>query len=206
MKNQKIADHYNKLYSEDPTAFSGNPLPLVEKLLEHTQKGSVLEIGAGSGRNSIFLAKNGFDVLVTDISSSAIQKIKEVAEKENISLQTEVFDITEKELSEAFDIIICTFVFQHLLKNDAESVIKKIQSHTKPSGFNIIYAFTKDGDFYQRKPDTPNFYLDNKKNLESFYSDWTIIDSSEKRRKAYALDEHGNAQFNVAAEILTQKL
>jgi hypothetical protein len=53
MKNQKVADHYDKLYSDDEKAFSGEPLPLVKVLVEHISSGDVLEIGAGAGRNSL---------------------------------------------------------------------------------------------------------------------------------------------------------
>ncbi len=205
MKNQKVADHYNKIYSDDEHAYSGEPLPLVKLLLEHITSGRVLEIGAGGGRNALFLAANGFDVLATDISTSSIEKIQQRAKEMNVSLQTEVWDAAETEFAEDFDVIICTYTFHHLLAEDAELVIRKMQQHTKPSGFNLITAFTKDGDFYKKNPSTPKYYLDGKQELEKLYSGWSILKSFEKDGKARALDTEGKPQFNIFAGLLAQK-
>lgn len=67
MKNQKVADYYDKLYSDDEKAFGGEPLPLVKILTEHLVMGKILEIGAGAGRNALFLASKGFHVRAIDI-------------------------------------------------------------------------------------------------------------------------------------------
>lgn len=40
-----------------------------------TPQGKILELGAGQGHDSIFLAQNGFDVLATDYSDSALEAI-----------------------------------------------------------------------------------------------------------------------------------
>ncbi len=45
MKNKKVADYYDKLYSDDEKAFSGEPLLLVKVLTEQLSSGSILEIG-----------------------------------------------------------------------------------------------------------------------------------------------------------------
>lgn len=205
MKNQKVADYYDKVYSDDERAFSGEPLPLIKALSKYVLSGSVLEIGAGGGRNSIYLASRGFDVLATDISSVSIKNIQQRAKEANVSLRTEVWDVVEKNLKQDFDIIICTFTLHHMLREDAESVIRKIKQHTKSSGFNLITAFTKNGDFYKKNPATTNYYLDGKEELENFYSGWNIHKSFEKSGKARALDVEGKAQFNTFAGLLAQK-
>ncbi|HEY5382976.1 MAG TPA: methyltransferase domain-containing protein [Candidatus Paceibacterota bacterium] len=206
MKNQKVADYYDKLYSDDEKAFSGEPLPLVKVLVEHISSGDVLEIGAGAGRNSLFLASQGFNVLATDISPQAVEKLKERALESGVNLKAEVSDMAEAKLTQDFDAIICTFSFHHLTAEDAELAIIKIQQHTKPNGFNLFTIFTKEGDFYKKHPDTDNFYLNDKEQLEGLYSDWKIIKSSEKEGKARTLDTEGNPQFNVFVGFLAQKI
>src|ERR1700733_7865058 len=133
MKNQKVANYYDKLYTDDKQAFVGEPLPLVKRLTEYISKGDVLEVGAGGGRNSLYLANLGFKVTATDISSSSIKNIKKLAAKEGITLKTAVFDISEKTLAHHYDAIICTFTLHHLRTADAISAIKKMQRSTKPS-------------------------------------------------------------------------
>jgi len=206
MKNKKIAEHYDKLYSNDEKAFSGEPLPLVKLLAEQLSSGKVLEMGAGAGRNALFLASQGFEVQATDISASAIEKLTARASEEGLTLSAFVSDIAEEDIKENYDAIVCTFTFHHLTKKDAELAIGKMQSHTKPGGFNVITTFTKQGDFFKSYPNTPNFYLDNKEQLEQLYKGWRIIKSFEKEGQARALDMQGNPQSNVFVGVLAQKI
>jgi tellurite methyltransferase len=206
MHNQKLTEFYDRVYENDQAAFSGEPLPLVKSLIEHLQHGSVLEIGAGAGRNSLFLAEKGFDIEATDLSPKSVEMIKQKASEAGISLKAEVADCTETELKKEYDAIICTFTFHHLSRADGENVIQKIQKHTKPGGFNILTIFTKDGDFYKKNPSTPNFYLENKDELEHIYKGWKIIKIFEKEGKARAVDEKGEHKQNTFAGLMAQKL
>jgi tellurite methyltransferase len=206
MKNQKVADYYNKLYADDEKAFSGEPLPLAKLLAERLPSGKILEIAAGAGRNALFLATKGYEVRATDISSSAIEKLAQQARDKGIRLETAVSDVTEEEFKGDYDAIICTYTFHHLTETDAELVIKKMQQHTKPQGFNLITTFTKNGDFFKNHPDTPNFYPDNKEQLELLYEGWKLIRSFEKEGKARALDTEGKPQSNIFAGLLAQKI
>jgi tellurite methyltransferase len=205
-KNQKVADYYNKFYSEDEEAFSREPLPLVKILVEHLQTGKILEIGAGGGRNALFLASQGYEVHAMDISTLAVERLTQQAREKGINLDAVASDIVEEELKDDYDAIICTSMLHHLAKEDAETVIKKMQKHTKPQGFNLITAFTQNGDFYKNHPDTNNFYLNNKEQLEQLYEGWKVIKSFEKEGKARSLDIEGKAQFNIFAGLMAQKV
>ncbi|GEM_PF-637576 len=205
-KSRNVADYYNKLYTDDERAFVGEPLPLVKRLTEYIKSGDVLEVGAGGGRNSIYLAHLGFKVTATDISPVSIKNIKRLTTREHIALKTAVFDISKNALAHRYDAIICTFTLHHLRADDAISTIKKIQRNTKPSGFNLITTFTKNGDFYKSNPNTPNFYLDSKAQLKKLYKGWKILRIFEKNGKARALDATGRPQFNVFVGLLAHKI
>lgn len=62
---------YEKVYSEHECVFGIEPTPVVKKVLEHITYGKVLDLGAGEGRNSLFLAENGFEVTAIDNARSA---------------------------------------------------------------------------------------------------------------------------------------
>jgi len=205
-RNKDVADFYDKLYSEDDRAFGGEPLPLVKRLLEYIKEGDVLEIGAGAGRNSIFLASQGFTVTATDISSVSVKNIQKKATEKGVTLKTKILDAVTAKLTESYDIIICTFTLHHILTNDALVFIRNIQEHTKPSGFNLITTFTKDGDFYRENPQTSKFYLDNKEQLEQLYTGWKILRNFEKEGKARAVDEDGNHMVNMFVGLLAQQV
>src|SRR5690606_6728780 len=65
---------WDRLYRRKGYVFGKDPAP---SLLEHYTRlpvGRVLDIAMGEGRNAVFLAKKGFDVVGVDISPEAVRK------------------------------------------------------------------------------------------------------------------------------------
>src|SRR3990172_2538139 len=91
-------DRYRRVYSAG-ARFWTSPVP-TEELAEFIRgwnipAGSkVIEFGCGEGRDSIFLAKSGFDVTAIDNAPSAIQRAKKRATEEGIELNFLVGDVT----------------------------------------------------------------------------------------------------------------
>ena len=75
---------------------SFNQMPKLEQKALRLCKGSILDIGCGSGSHSLYLQKDGFDVKAIDISSGAIDVTKQrgVNNAEVVSLldETQTFD------------------------------------------------------------------------------------------------------------------
>ena len=68
-------EFYNKLYSENEITYEdGKPDDIVEDILKFKSFGSALEIGAGEGRNALFLAEHEFQTTAQDISQVGIEK------------------------------------------------------------------------------------------------------------------------------------
>jgi hypothetical protein len=55
-----IENFYNNLFKNNETLFGLKPLNIVEDILQFKQQGSVIDLGAGEGRNALFLAQKGF--------------------------------------------------------------------------------------------------------------------------------------------------
>jgi cyclopropane fatty-acyl-phospholipid synthase-like methyltransferase len=51
------------------------PQSYVAAVLQHIKTGSVLDLGAGWGRNARFFADHGFDVTAVDNSSEAVARL-----------------------------------------------------------------------------------------------------------------------------------
>ena len=72
-----VRGRYDKIYrSGDDVYGKGRPENFVSKIPELISSGSVLEIGAGEGRNALYLAEHGLDVTAQDLSEVAIEKIQ----------------------------------------------------------------------------------------------------------------------------------
>ena len=67
---------------------------------------AVLDIGTGTGEQAIFLAKKGWKVTATDVSSSAIKKAREQAAIHEVNVKFIEDNILSTNLTSQFDIII----------------------------------------------------------------------------------------------------
>lgn len=206
MKNQKTADFYNKFYAENETAYTGEPTSLVAELPELMPAGTILEIGASVGRNALFLASKGYEVMATDISSVAIERLTRQAQEQGLAIDAAVSDIAEDGIQGCYDAIICTMTFHQLSTEDAEAAIKQMQEHTNPGGFNIVTTFNKNNFFYRNNPDTPNFYPDGTEQLEQLYSGWRVERSVLRESKALDKDADGNRYPVEIVGLIAQKI
>ena len=67
---QKIS----KKYKEQDCLWGLEPNKYVVQIPKIIKSGKVLDIGVGEGRNALFLAKQGFEVLGIDILKEAVNK------------------------------------------------------------------------------------------------------------------------------------
>jgi len=103
---------------------------------------SILEVGCGTGRHAIYLAKKGFSLTCTDISSGMLREAAERAEREGCSIsfiQTSIQKLS-KRVPERFDGVLCAgSVSAHLLDDvDLMLGLKNIYDVLNPGGMAIF--------------------------------------------------------------------
>ncbi len=93
----------------------------------------VLEIGSAIGAASSILRDRGFDIIATDISSHAVEHIKELVP----DMESQVFDVEEENTKweNTFDVIFSFEVIEHL--PDPEKAIKNMHKMLKDGGIVI---------------------------------------------------------------------
>ncbi len=75
MRRKREAEHWDNLYREEPTRYDEPPVEGVvrfSRMLMKIGAKRVLDIGCGSGRNTVYLAEN-FDVFGLDISEEGLK-------------------------------------------------------------------------------------------------------------------------------------
>lgn len=200
-----LENRYNRIYSENETTFGGGkPEKVVSDITKYRSSGSVLDLGAGEGRNSLFLAEQGFDVTAQDISEVGLGKLNKTAKEKGLNIQTEVKDIRTLSPDHNFDVFVCTYVLHHLSRQDALVLIKKMQEHTNADGLNTITTFTENGDFYRNDPGTTNFYP-KEGELKDLYLGWEILEYEEVEGQAFAKKPDGSPMINISAKIVARK-
>jgi len=115
----------------------GNYSYIIDKLKEFKVK-KVIDMGCGFGHLSIILAKNGFTVKAIDISKEAIERVKEIANRENVKIKTEVSPIQRFKIKEKFDAITCNSVLDHMELKEAKKCTQVMKNILKNKGILFI--------------------------------------------------------------------
>jgi cyclopropane fatty-acyl-phospholipid synthase-like methyltransferase len=123
-------------YGTEPNAFLASQVHLL-------QAGkTVLSVADGEGRNGVWLAKQGLDVLAVDFSENALEKSRRLAASRGVSLQTELVDVHTWDWGEnRFDVIVAIFI-QFASSAERPALHRAIQQALKPGGLLLLQGYT----------------------------------------------------------------
>jgi SAM-dependent methyltransferase len=102
---------------------------------------NVLAVADGEGRNGVFLAEQGLDVLSVDISPRGLAKARALAAERGVSIQTEEVDLETWTWPEAaFDVIVVIFI-QFAEPALRERIFSGIKQALKPGGLLLLQGY-----------------------------------------------------------------
>ena len=167
------------------------------KIFKKNNYKKILDLGCGTGRNTIYLAQQGFSVYALDISKTGIKITKNKAKKLNLNnIEYKISNITDTKYEDnSFDAIICIFVLSHGLLKDNQEAIDEIYRILKPGGMIITELMsTKDITYGKGKKIEENTYLGGmeddphmmhhyftEKEIKNMFSKFTKLETSEKK-------------------------
>lgn len=120
--------------------------------------GPVLELGGGTGRVALALAREGIDVVVVDRMPSMLERARERLAKESAAVRDRIelvlSDVRELALGRRFPLVIAPFnVFQHLYtREDFERALGVARAHLNPGGRLAFDVLLPDPDALARDP------------------------------------------------------
>ncbi|MEM7062541.1 MAG: SAM-dependent methyltransferase TehB [Cyanobacteria bacterium P01_B01_bin.77] len=177
---------------------------LLQGQLFGDRKLNVLDLGCGRGRNATYLHAHGHQVTGLDKNASSIEHLQTVIQQENVgdTFQAHVYDIETAALSDDYDLIISTVVFQFLRVEAVPRVIENMQAHTKPHGYNFIIAPVSSPEF-PCPIDFPSTFAPQA--LRDHYAHWQIRQYQEQPGTFHRKDSSGQPFEAMFATLLAQK-
>lgn len=133
--------------------FENMPEAAFLKFLPAVPKGHALDVGAGMGQNSVFLARQGFDVEALEQDKDIALKCRERMDKDGVAVKVTVDSIENHELPEnKYSLIVAAWVFQFIAPDKVLPVLKKLEKALAPGGFLYIGTFSvNDAGFVYAK-------------------------------------------------------
>ena len=107
--------------------------------------GDVLDVGCGTGENSIFLASKGHRVLGVDLSETAIEKAKAKSGEHHVRAEFMVWNAVRlRELKMQFDTCIDCGLFHTFSDEDRVPYREGLRSVLKPGGRFFMLVFSNE--------------------------------------------------------------
>ena len=118
---------WDKVYAGNDPIFIQSPSAVVKNAIEGLPPGKALDIGMGQGRNSVYLAAQGWDVTGFDPSREGIRIARSNAGKAGVKIHALVARDDEFQYGEdRWDLIVMTYV-RDLTRDDAERFWKALR-------------------------------------------------------------------------------
>ena len=132
---------WNERYAVDEYVFGTEPNSF---LAEHAGKlaGPVLSLAEGEGRNAVFLASRGLDVLGVDSSSTGLAKAQALARSRNVTIRTELGDLAEFE-PEANHYGAVVSISAHLPSSLRRRLYPLLERCLKPGGILLLESYAE---------------------------------------------------------------
>lgn len=133
---------WNERFSSNEYVFGTEPnafLAAQSHLLRRGQR--ALAVADGEGRNGVWLAEHGLDVISFDFSPVAIEKARSLAERRGVTLVTELADAATWQWEpERFDVVVAIFI-QFAGPELRDAIFNGIQRTLVPGGLLLLQGY-----------------------------------------------------------------
>jgi SAM-dependent methyltransferase len=132
------AERWNRILTSSNPAFNTSPNAFLAEMIKGVKPGRSLDVGMGQGRNTIYLAQQGWDSVGFDPADRAVAAANERARALGVTIKTSVAGEEQFEWGSAqWDLIVLSYV-------GAREFVRKVARSLRPGGMVIVEAFHRD--------------------------------------------------------------
>jgi tellurite methyltransferase len=163
-------------WGSQPTGLARN-LSRIARSLPRAPR-TLIDLGSGEGRDSIYFARQGFRVLGVDISSVGVQKAERRASRLGVKVRFRVGDMRTYRLDRRVDVVFSSGALNNLPRRIRTARFEHFKANTAPGGLNAMNADVLKPYI---PPQTTNPFATPFRSGEllGYYWDWQILDSRQ---------------------------
>lgn len=128
-------------YRESDLVWSLEPNQFVVEFVSDLPPGLALDVGAGEGRNAVWLAQRGWNVTAVDFSAVGMEKARRMAFEAEVELATVVADVLSYTQPEPVDLVLLAYL--QLPAAEQGRVLRKSVDWLRPGGRVLVIAHDK---------------------------------------------------------------
>jgi len=136
MDIQNAYNEWSEIYDSNENLTRDLDQQVTRATLAGQHFNAILELGCGTGKNTVFLAQIGAHVHALDFSEGMIAKAKEKVKAENVRF--EMADLTKRWHCDdgAYDLVVCNLVLEHI--QDLSHIFTEATRTLRPNGRFLI--------------------------------------------------------------------
>lgn len=106
---------------------------------------SILDLGCGTGRHSVELARRGYEIVGVDLSEGMLEQARQRSISDGVKASFVLGDIRNVQLGRRFDAVLSMFAVVGYQTSDADlkATFENVRRHLEPGGlfvFDVWYA------------------------------------------------------------------
>lgn len=210
----ELTNQWNDFLIRDLDPYATSKYRIILDWLGDVRSKRCLIIGSGSGELAALLAREGADVLASDIDQPSIDLTLKTAQKLGVRIRARVARLEEFSDDEQYDIVAATDVIEHI--EDDSAAARQVTSLVAPGGRLVITVPALQSLFGYHDEVLHHFRRYNRKALKTLFSPYVRFERmqyfgfflipialiiSRWMRRPYPVAAAGNAEKKKASPL-----
>lgn len=149
-------------------------------IMERRRFTRILDVGCGYGRDCIYLARSGFDVIGIDISAEALKLARDWAKGDGLKIDFMHMDITDNSFEDSrFDTVIMFNTFHFMREKVRERTVSELYRILRDGGVLVQAMFSRmekgfgqgpevEANTFESKPGRPVHFFSEEEIRDAF--------------------------------------
>lgn len=215
-----INNVWEKSYKEVKRLWSSNPDAKLMQYFDLINKGNMLDLGIGEGRNALPFNMSGFNIDGVDISETALSRCRENLNDNKSIINLDICDLRKYDIKrDNYSIIISANVLNFFKKSEVDGIIKNIKDGLNEGGFVYLSVFSTLEPKYnflksnkkEYEVEKNTFYIEERDSYAHFFTQEELLEYFNDFELICLVEgleydsSHGNPHYHGGIEFIARK-